>query len=205
MKSKILQIALEHFLKNGLKGVSVQKLVAPIGISTKTVYKYFTSKETLIEAALYEYHKERYTELLNLIQSQKPVCAFFEVWKSAFDTEHKVNKAFFEDLHYYYPELAKRIESDVKVKFKAQFLDLIRKALLDGSFRQGLIPELVLSGIFMLYNSIIRDDQFKNSPYTKDDILGNSIGVFIRGLCTEEGLNAIQVYMRMKKDQLKEK
>ena len=47
MKRKILQTSLEQFLKYGIRKMSVQKLVEPLPISTKTVYKHSKNKEDL--------------------------------------------------------------------------------------------------------------------------------------------------------------
>jgi len=49
MKKEILQTSLKQFLKHGIRQMSIQKLVEPLGISTKTVYKYFKNKEELLE------------------------------------------------------------------------------------------------------------------------------------------------------------
>jgi len=49
MKDEILQTALEQFLKYGIREMSIRKLIASLGISTKTVYKYYKNKEELLE------------------------------------------------------------------------------------------------------------------------------------------------------------
>ncbi len=45
MKEEILQKSLTLFLKHGIKEMSNQTLVDWLGISTKTIYKYFQSKK----------------------------------------------------------------------------------------------------------------------------------------------------------------
>jgi len=45
MKEKIIEIALQQFLKHGIRKMTVQKLTGPLGVSTKTVYNFFNNKE----------------------------------------------------------------------------------------------------------------------------------------------------------------
>jgi AcrR family transcriptional regulator len=44
MKDKITEVALERFMQYGIRNMTIKKLVEPLGISTKTVYKYFASR-----------------------------------------------------------------------------------------------------------------------------------------------------------------
>ena len=52
VKDKIVEVALEQFLKHGIRSMTIKKLIGPMGISTKTVYKYFSSKEDLLAECL---------------------------------------------------------------------------------------------------------------------------------------------------------
>lgn len=96
--------------------MSVQKLIEPLGISTKTVYKYFKNKEELLEEALHLYHAQQYEMLENLSVDQNAATLFFDIWYKSIEIEYKVNKAFFHDLHYYYPELGKKNRSCNRTK-----------------------------------------------------------------------------------------
>src|SRR5689334_18277748 len=52
MREEILDTSLQRFLKFGIRKMTIQKLVEPLGISTKTVYKYFSDKEALLKECL---------------------------------------------------------------------------------------------------------------------------------------------------------
>jgi len=49
MKSEIIETSLQQFLTHGIRKMTVKEIIAPLGISTKTVYKYFANKEALLE------------------------------------------------------------------------------------------------------------------------------------------------------------
>lgn len=191
MKQEILQTSLKQFLKHGIRNMSILKLIEPLGVSTKTVYKYFKNKEELLEEALNLYHAQQYETLESLPAEQNQACLFFDVWHRAVEIESRVNKVFFQDLHYYYPELGRKAEAAIGKKFKARFLQIIQKGIEEGAFRQALIPEVVLEGIFVLYAAIVRTEQFNNFQLSSSDILLNTIAVYIRGFCTEKGVKAL--------------
>src|SRR4028118_574814 len=113
MKEEIVQKSLKLFLKHGIREMSNQKLVDWLGISTKTIYKYFKNKEDLLEHVLHLYHDRQYERLLSLSSEQNAACQFFEVWQIAVEMEYQVNQVFCQDLHHYYPELEKKVEGAI--------------------------------------------------------------------------------------------
>src|SRR6478735_7963572 len=122
MKEEILQTALKQFLKYGIREMSIQKLIEPLGISTKTVYKYFKNKEELLEGALHLYYAEQYQLLENLATDQRAVPLLFDIWHTAIEGAYHTNTVFFQDLHYYYPELERKIERTNANNFSKQFI-----------------------------------------------------------------------------------
>jgi len=47
-KEIIIEVSLQQFLKHGIKQTTIQKLIEPLRLSTKTFYKYFADKEDLL-------------------------------------------------------------------------------------------------------------------------------------------------------------
>jgi AcrR family transcriptional regulator len=196
MKEEILQKSLELFLKHGIREMSNQRLVESLGISTKTVYKYFTNKEELLEEILHLYHGKQYEMLKNLSVEQNVACLFFDVWQIAVETEYKVNKVFYQDLHYYYPELEKKVNAVIGKRFEEHFLAILHKGMKQGDFRNDIIPEVVLQSIFVLLKAALQSDKFKKFDLSATDLLLNTIGNYIRGLCSEQGLQALDVHIQ---------
>src|SRR4051794_8671051 len=99
MKDEILQTSLKQFLKYGIRKMSIQKLVEPLGISTKTVYKYFENKEQLLEEALSFYYIQEYNRVQILGRDKEVVQLLFDMWFSGVEAECKVDRVFFQDLN----------------------------------------------------------------------------------------------------------
>ena len=58
MKDQILIKATDMFLTLGFKSVTMDEIATEMGISKKTIYKYFSNKELLIEESTQLVHKE---------------------------------------------------------------------------------------------------------------------------------------------------
>ncbi len=199
MKEEILQKSLKFFLKHGTRGMSNNKLVELLGISTKTIYKHFTNREELLEEVLYLYHNMQYEKLQNLPNGQDAACLFFDVWQLAIETEYTVNKVFYEDISYYYPELEKRVEKAIGKKFENFFLSIIQRGIDEGSFRKEIPPEVALRCILVLHRAAVRDEQFKKFRLSATDLLLDTTAVYIRGLYTDEGIRALDKHIKRHK------
>src|SRR5580765_1314180 len=112
-KNDILNTCLKYFLQHGIRKMSNEKLVALLGISTKTIYKYFKNKEKLLEEVLHLYHDQKYEALQSPPPDQNAVCFLFDTWHFAIEKEPRVSKIFYQDLNYYYPKLAEKVESSI--------------------------------------------------------------------------------------------
>lgn len=195
IKNDILKTCLEHFLQYGIREMSNDKLAVLLGISTKTLYKYFDNKEHLLEQAYYLFQAQQYHMLESLPAGQKGVCQFFDIWSHGVEIEYNVNKAFFRELHYYYPGMAEKVEASISKKFKQQFLRIINRGIKEGSFSQDIIPELVLEGIFVLYTTLVRTEHFKTFRLSSSTAFLNTIAVYIRGFCTAQGTRILDEHI----------
>ena len=196
MKNEILQKSLQYFLKHGIREMSNNKLVEQLGISTKTIYKYFKNKEELLEEVLQVHYAQQYEILKSLPAEQRAASLFFDLWYMAVMREYDVNNAFFRDLHYYYPELERKIEIAVTKKFTREFVRIIRRAIEEGSFRKDIISEVVLENIYVQYESVARSERFKRFRLSPENIFLNTIASTIRGICTVKGAEEIDEHIQ---------
>ena len=195
MKDEIVQVALKQFLKVGIREMSVQKLIEKLGISTKTVYKYFKNKEDLLEEALLLFYAKEYKTLDELSAGENAVHLLLEIWYKAVQVEYDLNSLLFQDLRYYYPELQQKIDKTISKRFEEKFVQVIQKGMEEDVFQNNLIPEVVMGSIYTLYVRAFRTDEFKQYNVSSYDLYLNTLVVYIKGLCTAKGLNELESYL----------
>lgn len=187
MKEKILQNAYGLFMKHGIRKMSIPMLTSSMGISSKTVYKYFSDKEQLLEEVLKIFYMQQYDMLTELQGRQKAVTVLIDVWYSAVAREYNVNNLFYFDLHYYYPELEKRMDETYGSMFWKEFEKIIDKGIKEGYFRKEVKPLVVLEGISVMYKGISRTDAFDKFNIQPLTLFMNTVACYIKGFCTPKG------------------
>ena len=196
VKEKILTRATEEFLKNGIKCMSVQKLVVPLGISTKTFYKYFKNKEELLEEVLTLLYIQQFRRIKYDSNTENPIHLLLQIWSMAFQRENNVNYRFYKDLHYYYPEVESRVEKKVGEDFWTEFRHLINRGIENDLFLKDTMPDVVLEAISVLYYASVRTEQFEKFELSPKIIFQNTLAVLIRGICTPKGLDDFEKYSK---------
>jgi AcrR family transcriptional regulator len=197
MKDEILQKAFELFVKHGIRKMSNQKLAELLGISTKTIYKFFKNKEGFLEEVLQFHHLQQYEMLKNLSAEKSAACIFYDFWLTAVKEEYSINNLFFSDLHYYYQELEWKIEALAANKFIKEFLLIIQRGIEEETFRKDIIPDVVLDNIFLQFVAIARSEQFKRFRVSSEDIMLNTIATTIRGICTVKGAKELDEHIQI--------
>jgi AcrR family transcriptional regulator len=195
MKGEIIETSLKQFLKYGIREVSIQKLIEPLAISTKTVYKYFENKEQLLEEALLLYYDQQYELLQDLSSKNNTIQLFLDIWYVAVEREYKVSSIFFEDLQYYYPQVKAKVEVAIAEKFTNQFIQIVQGGIQEGLFREDVEPAVAVQGVYVLLTGITRENQFKEVRVPLLTILTNTIVLLIRGMCTKKGIEKLDLHI----------
>lgn len=68
MKTKIINKAIDMFLKIGFKTLTVDDLASEMGISKRTIYEHFHKKHDLVEAATIHLYEKISMELMKFSQ-----------------------------------------------------------------------------------------------------------------------------------------
>ncbi len=85
-KREIVKWAFDRFYEGGFHATGIDTAMAGSGISKRTLYKYFSSKEELIEAVLVHYGEFIMHELFDPVAAikdpRKQIMAFFDARES---------------------------------------------------------------------------------------------------------------------------
>src|SRR6201990_2527660 len=85
-KLEIVKYAFDRFYEGGFHATGMEAALAGSGISKRTIYKYFPSKEDLIEAVLRLYSEvivhELFDPVANISDPREKIVAFFDVRKT---------------------------------------------------------------------------------------------------------------------------
>lgn len=188
-KEAILTRSTEVFLKFGLNKISMDELADQIGVSKKTIYNYFGSKENLLEAII---HKKMETLLENLsnilLANETTIIEKMSIAINTICTQY----ATFENAVSMDPNASRILNCPecVLLNDKIQYAveNLASAAKQEGLIKENINPEM-LPYIFL---NIIRGLSSWNRPdnlsFTKYDLMKHSIEISLDGILTPLGL-----------------
>jgi len=191
-REDIIQNSLRQFLFNGIRKMTVQQIVAPLGISTKTVYKYFSGKEELLEACLLVHYEKMSLDFKKLMaSSDNPAEKLFRLFFMSLEEDFKVAPVFYHDLNYYYPEMQDKVIARYFENNGQYVTDVFKNGIEQGFFRPELNTTVVLTALYLLYRSLTRTGEYRKFNLSPFELASNTLVVYLRGICTLKGIKIL--------------
>ena len=194
-RNHIIKTAGELFFRLGIRSVSIDDICRELGMSKKTFYVYFESKDELIEQMLQaniSYMSGKMQELLDLRDFRQLVKKFIKHQEAEKNDVRRVPQLVY-DLKKYYP----RQFADFQVKcFETQKNYIMRYLELgeaQGLVRANLNIELTAVLFAKIHNDAIRDfEEIEAHNHNMHQLAHTAMDVFVRGVLSEEGLKFFQ-------------
>jgi AcrR family transcriptional regulator len=155
-KLEIVKWAFDRFYEGGFHATGIDTAMAGSGISKRTLYKYFPSKEALIEAVLVHYGEfimhELFDSLASIKDPRKQIMAFFDIRKTMIDESPtrgclgiKASQEY-AGKHGGIVALGRRAASNVEERF----IELCKRAGFAQSARLGKQINVLFQGALLL-------------------------------------------------------
>jgi len=194
MKEKIIETSLGQFLEQGIRNITMQKLVSILGISTKTMYKYFENKEDLLEECVKMHYIDSNNWMQVLVEgSPNAVVAIRQVYARTTDLDFGTNHLFYHDLNFHYPALQDKIIKEYCQPAIQILTEIIEQGINEGYFLSYLKAPVVLEGLSLMYASVVRYDVDRKSEKMRE-LVNSTVTIYLRGICTEQGIKILNAY-----------
>ena len=189
-KERIFQVAISEFMQFGFSRVSMDDLANKLGMSKKTLYHYYDSKQDII-GELVNIRMQKLTELKELlvtrvaknafgkkmsVLSSKLACLISEI------PIHVIN-----DLKKSYPEIYAEHETHKQYCIKDGFLALLDEGKAHGYFRNDIPNDVIVKIHLTVVMSLMTPDYIMTVPYTPEQLLRLILQFTMGGICTAKG------------------
>ena len=191
-KRDILAYAIQNFTKFGSKRFSMDELAHDLGISKKTLYRYFDSKEELVSESL--------GFLLNKLRANidgymdqnpnenEPLSTVIYIYKLGLMTLQEINPSFLYGLAKYYPSAYKEYSNFKKDIVWDLVCPLLKKAQKSGQVRKDVKVELVCMLFLSRMEEMVYSSPTLFEEYSIQELLEHIIINNLRGVLTLEYL-----------------
>lgn len=184
--NSIIEQASDLFLHRGLKAVSMDDIAKAVGISKRTLYENFNSKDELLSDCISYIESKRKERLSELCKEAKDVIdILLTVTHDMATNLSTISPLFLQDLNLYHFRLA----NDLFNKQRDEQLEGIKKMLSKGKAEGYFVKEVNegLVGELMTVTQRASMSIVSSGRYAYDTILKHIVLCFIRGIATEKG------------------
>lgn len=181
------------FMKYGLKSVTMDDLARELGISKKTIYKYFQDKTDMINSIIRLKLDMDKALCINCQQnSENAIDDLIHVSRQVIENIGNINPAVFYDLKRYYPE-AWQIMQDHKWGFVLNMTrENIDRGIKEGIYRENLDTEVVARLYVGITDIILNGEIFPWPEFKFESVFREFIRFQIRGMANEQGVTYLQ-------------
>ena len=190
-QKQILKKSGEMFFKLGIRSVSIDDICHELGISKKTFYVYFASKDELVAQLLHVSIDGMANRMENWLRLHD-----FRQLISILLTQKDVNKKdvrsvpqLLYDLKKYYPQQFAQFQLQLFDVQKDYLMQYLQQGIREGLVREQLDVEMTAVILAKLHTDAIRDmEQIENHGYKMHNYSQTIKDIIIRGVLSEEGL-----------------
>jgi AcrR family transcriptional regulator len=188
-KEQIIMQVFELFMRYGIKSMSMDDIALQMGMSKKTLYQYFASKDDLVNAVLEKHLEMDQCKVKSLISSKNnAIDDLMHIVTTVNDTLKQINPSIHYDLEKYHPQAWKKF-GDYKRNFiqeniKQNILKGIKEELYRSDINVDIVAALYVSKADIVFDASV----FPPDKYAFNQVYLEMMKQHIRGIATSKGL-----------------
>lgn len=199
MKDQILNKATEMFLTLGFKSVTMDDIASEMGISKKTIYQHFSTKDALVKAtttSLFETISCGIDEII--LADKNPIEELFAIKDFVLKNLKDENTSPIYQLNKYYPRIHKSLMLKQFDKMGSCVVENLEKGISLGLFRKEINKEYISRFYFSGMNSIKDVELFSPDVFSLKDLQAKYLEYHLRGICTPKGIEQLETIIKTK-------
>jgi AcrR family transcriptional regulator len=202
IKDRILGAAIGLFTRNGIRSVSMDDIATHLGISKKTLYKWFENKDQIVSAVISNHLNGVQGECEHLIScTRNAVDEMVQMMDWAKRQFANVNPNTIHDLRKYYPAAWGLFHAHKNNYILTQIQANLRRGVAEGLYRADLDIE-VLSRLRLAQIDILFDpDVFPHTQFDQPRVQMACNEHFLLGMVTLKGHKLINEYRHVTEEE----
>jgi AcrR family transcriptional regulator len=172
IQRRIIQAAGQLFFSRGFAKVTVDEIAAALGISKKTLYQHFGSKDELLRAVVRALINDAAASVERLINDDGIdfIDKLTGLMRLITTRVSLISRPFADDMQKYAPELWQEVQEFRHRKVMANFGKLIRRGQALGLFRKDVDPQLLTVIYAATIQGVVNPQTLAQVPYTAAEL-----------------------------------
>ena len=144
LKDRILRIAQQLFMRNGIRSVSMDDIAAELAVSKKTLYKWYENKDQLVHAMM-EQHLDASRHDCAQVQQQasSAIDELFRMMSWMKQQFAEVHPSIFYDMQKFHPATWQLWMAHKQQYILTQIMDNLHRGVAEGLYRADLDADVL--------------------------------------------------------------
>jgi AcrR family transcriptional regulator len=186
-KQKILIFASEKFMREGFYKTSMDSLATELQMSKKTIYKYFSSKNELVETVVKSFMTQVKQKIDSVIKEEdNSLIRALHLFEIMIEVTTKFSDKWIKDIRIHLPELWKTID-----EFRTKRAYAVLGSIIQQGQKEGIIIEKPADLIIHLYvtamRSIVNPDFLYYQKMSYKEAIQSTFEILFNGILTPNG------------------
>ena len=197
LRDVILEHARNEFLARGFSKVTVDEIASHLGISKKTLYKSYPSKEELLRASLHSMMRSAGWELERIVSSDKPLVEKLATAMITMGTYlSKVRKESLVDLQRSAPTIWKELDKFRKDHIVSRLVALVTQAKSENILRADVHEEVVVEMLINSIQGIVNPGVLSAHSFSAEQATRSIVTVIFQGALTDSARKELPPFDR---------
>jgi len=184
---KILRYAQEKFHKEGFYKTSMDEIAKDLQISKKTIYKYYPSKEKLVEHVVTDGLTCDSTDIDAIVNSdENVVIKFVKITNLNCQRIGRFSEKYFRDLQVHTPHVWQLVDEFRIKKIRQTLVKLIEQGKED-KLVENYPVEIIITAMVATIRTVMTAEFTSTTNLTLQEAFRHTIDMLMNGMLTEKG------------------
>ena len=200
-EKNILEGAKNLFMQFGLKSITMDDIARKAGVSKKTIYQFFSDKNSIVFKSVHEHFSEHRMEIENVLDNSKDAIeSIYRISKCMKVQVEAINPTVLYDLQRYFPKAHKRFLEFKNTFIKDRMVKILEDGIESGYFRKEINPEILIIQRIEQVQLAFNNDIFPRDKFDFKEIHEQLFDHFLHGILTVKGKQKYNQYLNEEQD-----
>lgn len=189
MRETIIDKSCELFLNLGFKSVTMDEIANAIGVSKKTIYKYFSNKTDLVTAVTNNMFEKISCGIDHVCGiKMNPIDEIFAIKKLVLEHLKDEKSSPQYQLQKFYPKLFQSLKQKQFQVMQKCVVENLEKGIEMGIYSENIDVDFISRIYFIGITGIKDNDMFPIKNYVMKTLMTQYLEYHLRGICTPKGI-----------------
>ena len=193
MEQKIVEKSTELFLNLGFKSVTMDEIASALGVSKKTIYKYFNNKTDLVNAVTNHVFDSISCGIDHICHlNMNPIDELFSIKRFVMEHLKDEKSSPQYQLQKYYPKIFKNLKHKQFELMQELFKENLTKGIKQKLYRNDIDIDFTARIYFNGMLGIKNKDLFPLVNYSMNTLTSYHLEYHLRGICSQKGIKELE-------------